>query len=98
MDGTLQQNVRRFDRLHYDKAVARVYDYVDVLIPVLARMYGRRIKGYEASATSWTLLTRIGPATWSQNCSYGVSNGTTSFNNSQHVDCNSLRSQDVFFQ
>ena len=46
--GTLQQYVGRLHRLHHGKAVVRVYDYVDILIPVLARMYGRRLKGYKA--------------------------------------------------
>ena len=46
--GTLQQYVGRLHRVHHGKAVVRVYDYVDVLIPVLARMYGRRLKGYKA--------------------------------------------------
>jgi hypothetical protein len=28
--------------------VVQVYDYVDELVPMLARMYGRRLKGYSA--------------------------------------------------
>ena len=46
--GTLQQYVGRLHRLHHGKAVVRVYDYVDILIPVLTRMHGRRLKGYKA--------------------------------------------------
>lgn len=43
--GTLQQYVGRLHRVHYGKTVVRVYDYVDVLIPVLVRMHSRRLKG-----------------------------------------------------
>jgi superfamily II DNA or RNA helicase len=46
--GTLQQYVGRLHRLHKDKSVIRVYDYVDSCIPVLHRMYDRRLKGYKA--------------------------------------------------
>lgn len=43
--GTLQQYVGRLHRLH-DKLLVQVYDYVDELVPMLARMYERRLKGY----------------------------------------------------
>jgi len=46
--GTLQQYVGRLHRLHDDKRFVRVYDYVDHCIPMLARMYGRRLRGYNA--------------------------------------------------
>jgi superfamily II DNA or RNA helicase len=46
--GTLQQYVGRLHRLHADKRIVRVYDYVDASVPVLNRMYEKRIKGYEA--------------------------------------------------
>ena len=46
--GTLQQYVGRLHRVHHGKTVVRVYDYVDVLIPVLVRMHSRRLKGYKA--------------------------------------------------
>jgi superfamily II DNA or RNA helicase len=46
--GTLQQYVGRLHRLHKDKSVIRVYDYVDSCVPVLHRMYDRRLKGYKA--------------------------------------------------
>ena len=35
-------------RLHDNKRVVQVYDYVDELVPMLARMYERRLKGYSA--------------------------------------------------
>jgi superfamily II DNA or RNA helicase len=46
--GTLQQYVGRLHRLHDDKRVVQVYDYVDEWVPMLERMYGRRLKGYSA--------------------------------------------------
>ena len=46
--GTLQQYVGRLHRLHDNKRVVQVYDYVDDLVPMLARMYERRLKGYSA--------------------------------------------------
>jgi superfamily II DNA or RNA helicase len=45
--GTLQQYVGRLHRLHDGKRVVRVYDYVDPNVPMLARMYERRLKGYD---------------------------------------------------
>jgi superfamily II DNA or RNA helicase len=44
--GTLQQYVGRLHRLHDAKRVVRVYDYVDSNVPMLARMYAHRLKGY----------------------------------------------------
>ena len=46
--GTLQQYVGRLHRLHKDKHVVRVYDYVDASVPVLNRMYEKRLKAYKA--------------------------------------------------
>ena len=46
--GTLQQYVGRLHRLHDNKRVVQVYDYVDNYVLMLARMYGRRLKGYAA--------------------------------------------------
>ena len=46
--GTLQQYVGRLHRLHDNKRVVRVYDYVDAGVPMLARMYERRLRGYSA--------------------------------------------------
>jgi superfamily II DNA or RNA helicase len=44
--GTLQQYVGRLHRLHDAKRVVRVYDYVDSNVPMLARMYAHRLRGY----------------------------------------------------
>jgi superfamily II DNA or RNA helicase len=46
--GTLQQYVGRLHRLHDAKRIVRVYDYVDSSVPMLARMYARRLKSYSA--------------------------------------------------
>jgi len=46
--GTLQQYVGRLHRQHDGKRVVQVYDYVDLNVPMLARMYQRRLKGYDA--------------------------------------------------
>ena len=46
--GILQQYVGRLHRLCDSKRVVRVYDYVDAYIPMLSRMYERRLAGYRA--------------------------------------------------
>ena len=46
--GTLQQYVGRLHRIHDGKKVVQVYDYVDSAVPMLARMFEKRLKGYRA--------------------------------------------------
>jgi len=46
--GTLQQYVGRLHRIHHGKKVVRVFDYVDALVPMLARMFEKRLRGYRA--------------------------------------------------
>jgi superfamily II DNA or RNA helicase len=46
--GTLQQYVGRLHRIHHGKKVVRVFDYVDAQVPMLHRMYEKRLKGYRA--------------------------------------------------
>ena len=46
--GALQQYVGRLHRVHHGKKVVRVCDYVDEQVPMLGRMYERRLKGYRA--------------------------------------------------
>ena len=36
----------RLHHLHDNKQIAQVHDYVDHCVPMLARMYKRRLKGY----------------------------------------------------
>lgn len=46
--GTLVQYTGRLHRLHPGKSDVRIYDCVDVLVPMLARMFHKRRKGYKA--------------------------------------------------
>lgn len=46
--GTIAQYVGRLHRLHDCKREVRVYDYADLNVPMLARMFDRRTRGYEA--------------------------------------------------
>lgn len=46
--GTIAQYVGRLHRLHEAKTEVRVYDYADLSVPMLARMFDRRCAGYEA--------------------------------------------------
>jgi superfamily II DNA or RNA helicase/very-short-patch-repair endonuclease len=47
--GTIAQYVGRLHRVHDRKREVRVYDYADLDVPVLARMFDRRCRGYEAA-------------------------------------------------
>jgi superfamily II DNA or RNA helicase/very-short-patch-repair endonuclease len=46
--GTVAQYVGRLHRLHNRKREVIVYDYADLNVPMLARMFDRRCRGYEA--------------------------------------------------
>jgi len=46
--GTIAQYVGRLHRLHKGKTEVRVYDYADLNVPMLSRMFDRRCQGYEA--------------------------------------------------
>ena len=46
--GTIAQYVGRLHRLHEGKRAVRVYDYADLNVPMLAKMFDRRCRGYEA--------------------------------------------------
>jgi very-short-patch-repair endonuclease len=46
--GTIAQYVGRLHRLHEGKSEVRVYDYADLNVPMLSRMFDRRCRGYEA--------------------------------------------------
>lgn len=56
--GTLQQYAGRLHRRHAGKEVVQIYDYVDREVPVLLRMYQRRLKGYQAMG--YVLATSAG--------------------------------------
>ncbi|MCM3570345.1 DEAD/DEAH box helicase [Neobacillus mesonae] len=46
--GTLQQYVGRLHRIHSNKQEVKVFDYVDLHVPVLKTMYEKRFKGYKS--------------------------------------------------
>lgn len=46
--GTVQQYAGRLHRSYQNKSEVQIYDYVDVHIAVLERMYQKRLKGYAA--------------------------------------------------
>ncbi|HZR16839.1 MAG TPA: DEAD/DEAH box helicase family protein [Verrucomicrobiae bacterium] len=46
--GTVAQYVGRLNRLHEGKREVRVYDYADLNVPMLSRMFDRRCRGYES--------------------------------------------------
>jgi len=52
--GTIAQYVGRLHRLYDGKREVRVYDYADLNVPMLARMFNRRCRGYEA--VGYTIL------------------------------------------
>ncbi len=54
--GTLQQYAGRLHRLHDGKKVVQIYDYIDENIPVLMRMFDKRIKGYKVMGYSFEQL------------------------------------------
>ena len=45
--GMLIQYTGHLNRTHYGKNEIQVYDYVDEQVPILAKMYRRRLKGYK---------------------------------------------------
>ncbi len=46
--GTIAQYVGRLHRLSENKTEVRVYDYADLSVPMLSRMFDRRCEGYES--------------------------------------------------
>jgi len=46
--GTLVQYTGRLHRLHPAKTTVRIFDYVDHDVPVLRRMFEKRLRGYRA--------------------------------------------------
>jgi hypothetical protein len=52
--GTIAQYVGRLHRLHEGKRLVRVYDYADLDVRMLSRMFERRCRGYEA--VGYTIL------------------------------------------
>ena len=52
--GTIVQYAGRLHRLHDGKREVRIYDYADLNVPMLARMFDRRCRGYET--VGYTIL------------------------------------------
>ena len=52
--GTIAQYVGRLHRLHDSKKFVQVYDYADLDVPMLSRMFDKRCVGYEA--VGYTIL------------------------------------------
>ena len=46
--GTLVQYAGRLHRTHHGKTDVRIFDYVDREVPMLSRMFEKRLKGYRA--------------------------------------------------
>ena len=46
--GIIAQYAGRLHRLHDNKREVRIYDYADLEVPMLARMFDKRCQGYEA--------------------------------------------------
>lgn len=46
--GTLQQYAGRLHREYEDKNEVRIYDYIDIHVPMLEKMYQKRLKGYNS--------------------------------------------------
>jgi phosphatidylserine/phosphatidylglycerophosphate/cardiolipin synthase-like enzyme len=44
--GTLQQYAGRLHRLYESKREVRIYDYIDIHVPMLEKMYHKRLTGY----------------------------------------------------
>ena len=59
--GTIAQYVGRLHRLHADKREVRVFDYADLDVPMLARMFDKRCRGYEAAGYSVSLPASAAP-------------------------------------
>lgn len=55
--GTLQQYAGRLHRNHYAKKEVIIYDYVDNNVPVLEKMFKKRMKGYKGIGYTIRALT-----------------------------------------
>ena len=71
--GTIAQYVGRLHRLHDLKKEVRVFDYADLDVPMLARMFDRRCRGYEAVGYSILLPASAMPGWPAEGASSGRS-------------------------
>ena len=60
--GKVAQYAGRLHRNYEGKTEVQVYDYVDIHIPVLERMYQKRVKSYSAIGYKMKLLSNVGAA------------------------------------
>ena len=56
--GTLVQYAGRLHRQHLSKSEVRIFDYVDSEVPMLARMFKKRLKGYRSMGYDLESSTR----------------------------------------
>lgn len=63
--GTVAQYAGRLHRLHESKRVVQIYDYADLEVPMLARMFDKRCAGYEVLGYSILLPASALPG-WPQ--------------------------------
>jgi superfamily II DNA or RNA helicase/very-short-patch-repair endonuclease len=63
--GTVAQYAGRLHRLHESKRVVQIYDYADLEVPMLGRMFDKRCVGYEALGYSILLPASALPG-WPQ--------------------------------
>lgn len=62
MPGTVVQYAGRLHRAHHGKREALVYDYVAAELPVLRRMFAKRLKTYHALGYTLTEMQVCGGA------------------------------------
>jgi superfamily II DNA or RNA helicase len=57
--GTLMQYSGRLHRLHPGKTEVRIFDYVDRAVPMLSRMFEKRLRGYRAMGYAHDHLSAV---------------------------------------
>ena len=45
--GVLEQYAGRLQRMYECKNIVKIYDYIDNNVPILVKMYNKRLKGYK---------------------------------------------------
>jgi hypothetical protein len=61
--GTLQQYAGRLHRLYENKKEVQIYDYVDIHVSMLEKMYGKRQKGYASIGYKVKVENRVNSPT-----------------------------------
>lgn len=73
--GTIAQYAGRLHRLYDAKRDVRIYDYADLDVPMPARMFDRRCRGYEAVATPWCCRPARSRAGQPTSCCHRIPSG-----------------------